>query len=87
MLADSEARIDLLRERSGLGRERKRNGKEKEKYGVEDTTGGVNVGTSLTGQGGHINFFEDLEHVGSFFFGRYSPTNDTYRASPPLRDQ
>lgn len=66
-LADSEARIELLRERSGLSRggkgkgEGKGKGKEKEKADIEGLTGGV-----MLMNGGHINFFEDLEHVCTF---------------------
>lgn len=57
LLADSEARIDFLRERSGLGKA----GKGKQKESIEDITGGV--GLLASGSGGHINFFEDLEQV------------------------
>jgi hypothetical protein len=63
LLADSEARIDLLRGKAGLGAGGKGKGKEKEKESVESITGGVGL---LTGSGGHINFFEDLEQVRSF---------------------
>jgi hypothetical protein len=58
LLADSEARIDLLRGKAGLGGGPKVKGKEKET--IEDITGGTAL---LTGSGGHINFFEDLEQV------------------------
>lgn len=58
-LADSEARIELLRKRNGLSRAGKGKGKGKEKDSVEDITGGVVLASSS----GHINFFEDLEHV------------------------
>lgn len=65
-LADSEARIELLRERSGLtggGKKFKGKGKEKE-LDLDDviSSGAANAG-GLIGTGGHINFFEDLEHV------------------------
>ena len=63
LLADSEARIDLLRGKAGLGAGGKGKGKEKEKESVESITGGVGL---LTGNGGHINFFEDLEQVRPF---------------------
>ena len=56
LLADSEARIDLLRGKAGSGSK----GKGKKKESVEDITGEAGP---LTGGGGHINFFEDLEHV------------------------
>jgi hypothetical protein len=62
LLADSEARIDLLRGKAGLGGG-KNKGKGKEKETIEDIIGADgNVG-SLVGSGGHINFFEDLEQV------------------------
>jgi hypothetical protein len=58
LLANSEARIDLLRGKAGLGGGSKVKGKEKET--IEDITGGTRL---LIGSGGHINFFEDLEQV------------------------
>ncbi|KIM75277.1 hypothetical protein PILCRDRAFT_13695, partial [Piloderma croceum F 1598] len=58
LLADSEARIDLLRGKAGLGGGSKVKGKEKEKETIADVTGRTGL---LTGSGGHINFFEDLE--------------------------
>lgn len=63
-LADSEARIELLRERSGLNKAKsngKGKGKGKEEETVESITGGAM--RQLTGSGGHINFFEGLENV------------------------
>src|ERR1700733_15613569 len=58
LLADSEARIDLLRGKAGLGGGSKVKGKEKET--IKEIIGGTGL---LTGSGGHINFFEDLEQV------------------------
>jgi len=58
LLADSEARIDLLRGKAGLGSGPKGKGKQKET--IEDITGGAGLSK---GSGGHINFFEDLEQV------------------------
>jgi hypothetical protein len=72
LLADSEARIDLLRGKAGLGREGKLKGKEKE--GIEDITGGVGLSV---GSGGHINLFEDLEQVGYCLYS--SLLHYTYR--------
>lgn len=61
-LADSEARIDLLRERSGVAA-KKGKGKDKSKDVDEDVPTRAEGGSGLAGNGGHINFFEDLEHV------------------------
>ena len=60
-LADSEARINLLRERSGIG-SKKGKLKDTDKDDVPPRAKGGNSG-GLGGDGGHINFFEDLEHV------------------------
>lgn len=60
-LADSEARINLLRERSGIG-SKKGKLKDTDKDDVPPRAEGGNSG-GLRGDGGHINFFEDLEHV------------------------
>ncbi|KAH7884158.1 hypothetical protein F5I97DRAFT_1660469 [Phlebopus sp. FC_14] len=58
VLADAEARLDLLRERAGLGTNGK--GKEKvEKNGEDVLTAGFS-GTGI-GSGKHINLFEGLE--------------------------
>lgn len=57
-LADSEARINLLRERSGTGIGIK---KGKAKGTDDDDLPQGNGG--LVGNGGHINFFEDIEQV------------------------
>ncbi|KAJ7431660.1 hypothetical protein B0H11DRAFT_1666850, partial [Mycena galericulata] len=60
MLADSEARIDRLRERAGSNKSssKKRKGDDIE----ELTAGGSAQPAVLPTTDGHINFFEDLEH-------------------------
>lgn len=68
LLADSEARIDLLRGKVGLGGAGKGKGKKKESN--EDIIGVGTGAGSLIGSGGHINFFEDLEQVGFSVFVR-----------------
>jgi hypothetical protein len=60
VIQDSEARIDRLRERAGA----QRGGKEKDTDNLAELTGGSAIPGSLVSSGGHINFFEDLEHVG-----------------------
>ncbi|KAF7979704.1 hypothetical protein HWV62_41042 [Athelia sp. TMB] len=65
LLADSEARIDLLRSRNGLGASGKKKGKDKEV--IEDILSTSAGPTSLLGQRGHINLFEDLEQGQSSF--------------------
>ncbi|KAK0208235.1 hypothetical protein DFS33DRAFT_424794 [Desarmillaria ectypa] len=56
MLADSEARIDLLRERAGATSLSKKNtGRDDDMKQLEGAK------ESLPTSGGHINFFEDLE--------------------------
>jgi len=62
VLADAEARLDLLRERAGL---EKGKGKKKEDdmKPIEDAKAAIAASSSHRG---HINLFEDLEQV-SFF--------------------
>ncbi|KAF5376924.1 hypothetical protein D9615_007332 [Tricholomella constricta] len=65
MLADSEARIDQLRERAGAieqssSKKKKRKDEDLDKIIAE---GSSTRGAMLPTTGGHINFFEDLEHV------------------------
>jgi hypothetical protein len=59
VVQDSEARIDRLRERAGT----QGNGKQKDNDDLAELTGGSTIPGSLMSSGGHINFFEDLEHV------------------------
>ncbi|KAI0367334.1 hypothetical protein BV20DRAFT_572744 [Pilatotrama ljubarskyi] len=69
MLADSEARIDLLRQRAGLGGSKTRSkGREDDDLALLDsqgagpsTAGAPAEVSTLTTANGHINFFEDLE--------------------------
>ncbi|CAK5274416.1 unnamed protein product [Mycena citricolor] len=61
LLADSEARIELLRERSGGKKMSKR--REEEKILEQATSHGSLKPAVLPTSGGHINFFEDLEHA------------------------
>jgi hypothetical protein len=66
-LADAEARIHLLRERAGVDKDTKR----KKRQTVEDEFADAEraaaapaaQASGLPLSGGHINFFEDLEHV------------------------
>ncbi|KAI8973063.1 hypothetical protein BD414DRAFT_397401, partial [Trametes punicea] len=68
MLADSEARMDLLRQRAGLGGTKP---KADDMDRLEDPSGagpssaaaagGAGALSTLTSSNGHINFFEDLE--------------------------
>ncbi|KAH8077746.1 hypothetical protein BXZ70DRAFT_695099 [Cristinia sonorae] len=57
MLADSEARIDLLRQRAGLGAAKKHKQKEDDDVPPNPVAGP----STLTTSHGHINFFADLE--------------------------
>ncbi|THH30520.1 hypothetical protein EUX98_g3667 [Antrodiella citrinella] len=59
MLADSEARIDLLRHRAGLGTAKKSKGEDDGEIPAQPEAGS----SSLTTPGGHINLFEDLERA------------------------
>ncbi|EIW85907.1 hypothetical protein CONPUDRAFT_133621 [Coniophora puteana RWD-64-598 SS2] len=63
MLADSEARLDRLRERAGLKSSGKAKEREKEDLDFlsRPSTSAAVTTSSLTGSSGHINFFEDLE--------------------------
>ncbi|KAI0077542.1 hypothetical protein K474DRAFT_1083069 [Panus rudis PR-1116 ss-1] len=54
MLADSEARMDLLRQRAGTTGKRSRRNEEEESVPEAGPS-------TLTAPNGHINFFEDLE--------------------------
>ncbi|KAJ6619291.1 hypothetical protein B0H10DRAFT_2026819 [Mycena sp. CBHHK59/15] len=58
MLADSEARIDRLRERAGANKPNKRKDDDLEAL----TAGGSAQPAVLPTTDGHINFFQDLEH-------------------------
>ncbi|KAG6822063.1 hypothetical protein H0H93_006497, partial [Arthromyces matolae] len=59
MLADSEARIDQLRERAGVTeKKKKRKDEDLDKVIAE---GSFSHRAVLPTTGGHINFFEDLE--------------------------
>ncbi|KAK0456572.1 hypothetical protein EV421DRAFT_1895789 [Armillaria borealis] len=55
LLSDSEARIDLLRERAGAASHPKKKGRDDDMKQLEAAK------ESLPTSGGHINFFEDLE--------------------------
>ncbi|TBU22778.1 hypothetical protein BD311DRAFT_124528 [Dichomitus squalens] len=72
MLADSEARMDLLRQRAGLQgskarRDRKTDdidlqiARAREQVGVDEATATAAGPSTLTSKSGHINLFEDLE--------------------------
>ncbi|KAG9217832.1 hypothetical protein CCMSSC00406_0005202 [Pleurotus cornucopiae] len=66
MLADSEARIDLLRERAGMKRDSSSSKSRKRDDFGEERLGDQIAATSapqpaLTNHNGHINLFEDLE--------------------------
>ncbi|KAL0960462.1 hypothetical protein HGRIS_005505 [Hohenbuehelia grisea] len=67
LLADSEARIDLLRERAGIhaassSKKPRRKDEEKElDRAIIRGSAAAEAGPSLPTTGGHINFFEDLE--------------------------
>lgn len=56
---DSEARIDLLRQRAGLVQGKSRR-KQDESEDTEPPQAGPSILTTATG---HINLFEDLEQV------------------------
>ncbi|RDB27181.1 hypothetical protein Hypma_004380 [Hypsizygus marmoreus] len=59
MLADSEARIDQLRERAGTTEKKKK--RKEEDLDKIIAEGSSTRGAVLPTTGGHINFFEDLE--------------------------
>ena len=62
---DSEARMQLLRDRAGLGaksgKEKKKEEEQKEKALLDRATSRNDV--SGSSKAAHINFFEDLEQV------------------------
>jgi len=62
MLADSEARIDLLRERAGASEKSQKKRRKDDDDLTELTAGGSAQGAVLPTTNGHINLFEDLEH-------------------------
>lgn len=72
-MQDSEARIDLLRQRAGLQGSKPRKNKDKDDVDAqiaqakgridEAESGGVPGPSTLTSRTGHINLFEDLEQV------------------------
>ncbi|KAG5641564.1 hypothetical protein DXG03_004777 [Asterophora parasitica] len=62
MLADSEARIDQLRERAGVIEKSSRKKRRDEDLDTIIAEGSSTRGAVLPTTGGHINFFEDLEH-------------------------
>ncbi|KAF8870554.1 hypothetical protein BD779DRAFT_1680987 [Infundibulicybe gibba] len=65
MLADSEARIDRLRERAGVAdssKSKKRNAQDDDAITEAIEAGGSMQPAVLPTTNGHINFFEDLEH-------------------------
>ncbi|KAF8168567.1 hypothetical protein B0H34DRAFT_793148 [Crassisporium funariophilum] len=62
MLADSEARIDLLRERSGVTDKPEKKKKRRDDDDLKDLAAGSSTrGVVLPTTNGHINLFEDLE--------------------------
>jgi hypothetical protein len=63
VLADAEARLDVLRERAGLAKGKGKK-KEDDMKAIEDAK--VAIASSSSNQG-HINLFEDLEQVGFFW--------------------
>ncbi|TFY70076.1 hypothetical protein EVJ58_g55 [Rhodofomes roseus] len=67
MLADSEARIDLLRQRAGLANQHKRKPQDEEEGGEAEKT---EAGPSSITSGGHINLFEDIERQMIPVYGR-----------------
>jgi hypothetical protein len=62
VLADAEARLDLLQERAGLGKGKGKK-KDDDMKAIEDARASV---VAKDSNQGHINLFEDLEQVGSF---------------------
>ncbi|KAG5637598.1 hypothetical protein H0H81_003989 [Sphagnurus paluster] len=63
MLADSEARIDQLRERAGVIEKSSKKRRKDEDLDKIIAEGSSTRGAVLPTTGGHINFFEDLEHT------------------------
>ncbi|KAG6917272.1 hypothetical protein DXG01_003220 [Tephrocybe rancida] len=63
MLADSEARIDQLRERAGVVEKASKKKRKDEDLDKIIAEGSSTRGAVLPTTGGHINFFEDLEHT------------------------
>ncbi|KXN92796.1 hypothetical protein AN958_04723 [Leucoagaricus sp. SymC.cos] len=63
MLADSEARIDLLRQRAGLGGRSKKSSKRKEEESEPELEAKERIaaGGHLPTTNGHINLFHDVE--------------------------
>ncbi|KII86163.1 hypothetical protein PLICRDRAFT_114437 [Plicaturopsis crispa FD-325 SS-3] len=81
MLADSEARIDRLRERAGALDSGRRWGKEKEKDDMAALDAQPSSSSSaVPTTGGHINLFEDLEHV-------LSAVNATRKKNEPVETE
>ncbi|EPT04430.1 hypothetical protein FOMPIDRAFT_1157633 [Fomitopsis schrenkii] len=72
MLADSEARIDLLRQRAGLA-----NSQHMAKGGDDEVEEKREAGPSSIMAGGHINLFEDVERQTISMHGR-----STKKAAP-----
>ncbi|KAJ7191682.1 hypothetical protein GGX14DRAFT_316644, partial [Mycena pura] len=64
LLADSEARIDLLRQRAGTSKPSKRPKDDDDLKLAVQAASLQPVGAVLPTTGGHINLFEDLEHNG-----------------------
>ncbi|KAG6830269.1 hypothetical protein H0H92_001535 [Tricholoma furcatifolium] len=63
MLADSEARIDMLRERAGIGEKTSKKKQRDENLDKIIAEGSSTRPAALPTTGGHINFFEDLENA------------------------
>ncbi|KAG6890516.1 hypothetical protein C0995_007715 [Termitomyces sp. Mi166 len=63
MLADAEARIDQLRERAGLTEKANKKKRKDEDLDKIIAEGSSTREALLPTTGGHINFFEDLEHA------------------------
>ena len=65
---DSEARIDLLREKSGVLDKSEKKKKRRDDDDLKDlATNSSTRGPVLPTTNGHINLFEDLEQVGFFY--------------------
>ncbi|KAI1784452.1 hypothetical protein LXA43DRAFT_1122982 [Ganoderma leucocontextum] len=98
MLADSEARIDLLRQRAGLQGSKSRKDKDKDKDDVDaqiaaaarervdgaEGAAAPGPSTTLTSRTGHINLFEDLEQQQRLMTMTMTvPVRSTKRGPPP----